>query len=511
VEGFNVARAAGKRTVQATESFDAAPPAKAAAKPAAAASQAPDVKSAPAAAKSPAPEQKKRAEDPPVVVAKKKILQRGAAGAQAPAQQSQAPTAPSGRHAPIPAGAGPSPRAEPFVPKQVPRPALVPSSQPVPPSFQQQQQTAFPSGPARPSAVTAIKGKLLRQICKLVALHSEKSDQAVARRKTAAETALASGTRSGHRAILHHVAEKYVELAEEEPTLDDQPLDVALLRAMDELSKTGIRSPWIPASLCRRLTSLHGALKQLPYYTNGALPSINMTDPNFALWKSSVESVEKMAAKEHAHNLPAANFADIKKAMANKSTSSETRTILMLLCLSGGRFGCIRQLVGGNVVLQGNGDMTILFESGKRAEMLKRKFAISTHCPQEWRQNLREFLDTIRPREPMFSPAISHGKHLSNTNAALRSARKDLTTRSTRRGALQQLSTVATPAEMLKYSGHTNLAMLNRYLNDGLGDTGSLEKGFLLGKALTLNVQEVRPKRAANGGRGGAPPDPLQA
>ncbi len=85
--------------------------------------------------------------------------------------------------------------------------------------------------------------------------------------------------------------------------------------------------------------------------------------------------------------------------------------------------------------------------------------------PGKYRKEFEDHLkEGIRSKRKWLFQQVQ-GNHIK---LALRRAHPDLEQRSLRRGAIQTLAaTGLSDEELLKYSGHTNVQMLRRYLNFG--------------------------------------------
>ena len=83
--------------------------------------------------------------------------------------------------------------------------------------------------------------------------------------------------------------------------------------------------------------------------------------------------------------------------------------------------------------------------------------------PAEYLREFEAYVESMRA-----SPYLFKGVTGAQIKVALRRANPLLEQRSLRRGALQAVAaTGVSDTEMLHYSGHTNVAMLRRYLNFG--------------------------------------------
>jgi hypothetical protein len=91
-----------------------------------------------------------------------------------------------------------------------------------------------------------------------------------------------------------------------------------------------------------------------------------------------------------------------------------------------------------------------------------------------WLQRLRDHLDTLKPSDYVVKPTAKYPTQDARLRAVLDALKRvdaNLTTRGTRRGALQAMAMGATTGEkvpletLMRYAGHLNPATTRRYLD----------------------------------------------
>ena len=274
--------------------------------------------------------------------------------------------------------------------------------------------------------------------------------------KDLANRALALSTVKAHKRMLRfltEIPEKYCQLN----------LDRAMEQYFLDVKAT---KRWLPTTMMVKMATAHGALRLLPLYAEGELP-VMMRES--VLWMSAMKGAAKMA-KQHPPTQPtAATWKEVEEAIS-KETNRAVRMALLLTWLTCGRGGDALLLKPSHVELTDRetkgGPMSVMSVSFWKGKTVKTRgsYTVFTQPPpekllEEW----QEYHRSVANESYLFK-----GVRGAQIKDALRRANPKLEQRSLRRGAIQALAaTGLKDDELLHYSGHTNVAMLRRYLNFG--------------------------------------------
>ena len=290
----------------------------------------------------------------------------------------------------------------------------------------------------QPPRVADLKGGFLTGI------HLRPHDQ-----RMLPHAALAKSTVLAHRRMLTHLSKLPKEL-------QHLPLGTALANYFNQQRATK-RLRW--STTMTKMATAHGALRLLPIYTGQ--PSVMMKE--CVVWMQSMKAVGKQAKQEVPNQATPASWILVEKAIESESESF-VRMALLLTWLTCGRGGDVLQLEPNCVEVQEEGLM-VHFRRGKT---VKTRGAYSIFTPLPPLRYRTEFMEHLRvavstKRKWLFEQV--QGNHVK---IALRRAHPKLEQRSLRRGSIQTLAASGlSDEELLKYSGHTNVQMLRRYLNFG--------------------------------------------
>ena len=303
----------------------------------------------------------------------------------------------------------------------------------IPPSLNVEQLFRLGRIPA-PDAPTGLTGAYLRQAV---------LRPAPAGLPEAAVEALVKSTRQQHRNQIKTVAGKL------DPSL---PLDVALVTALQDLAR---ERNWRQSTLKKNAATVQGALRILPLYHSGS-SVIQLRDS--PVWRLSMVTFQHRSKEELPNQPKAATWEQVRAAI--KKTTNDAQAIALLLgWLTAARLGCIRTLSKEHVKWDSKGT-SITFHIGKGARARGPYTVHAQPIPQEFRERWKKYFES---RETMLFPRHLTGSSLKN---ALRTVDATLEQRSIRRGALQTMAQNGASEEtLMRYSGHTQVATLRRYLN----------------------------------------------
>jgi integrase len=216
---------------------------------------------------------------------------------------------------------------------------------------------------------------------------------------------------------------------------------------------------WKWSTMVTKMASVQGALALLPLYSRNLPPILLKHSPE---WVQAMKGAGKKATQEIAKQAKPATWANIQEAM-RKEKSEKVKYAMLIAWLTCARVGCVLQLRREDVRETEQG-LAVQFRRGK--SVLVRKTAYTVHTakiPEEYRLPFQAFL--CKQKGFIFFHVKGH-----QVKTSLRRADTMLEQRSIRRGALQTLAKVGKMSleSMLAFSGHTNVKMLQRYLDFGM-------------------------------------------
>jgi len=262
--------------------------------------------------------------------------------------------------------------------------------------------------------------------------------------------ALAASTAQAHKRILR-------QLQALPKALQDLPLDKALTNHFSA-QKNAKKLKW--STLVTKMATAHGALRLLPVYTTNK-SSVMMKDS--VIWMQAMKGAAKECKQEVPNQAAAANWDMVTSAM-DKEPMQIRKLALLLTWLTCGRGGDVLKLEPNCVEVQETGLM-VHFRRGKTVKT-RGAYSIFTPMPPDlYKDMFVKHLEACMKEKKRWLFEGVQGSHIKE---ALRRANPKLEQRSLRRGAIQTLAaTNLSDEELLKYSGHTNVQMLRRYLNFG--------------------------------------------
>lgn len=259
----------------------------------------------------------------------------------------------------------------------------------------------------------------------------------------AAREALAKDTRRQHLMYLRMLAKELNP---------DQPLDRALVSALQRLAE---ERKWKQSTQMKAAAAVQGAFKILPlYFRNTA--SILLKD--FPVWRMSLVTFGHRAKQELPNQPKPATWDQVSKAIEECKNDAQAMALL-IGWLTASRLGCIRQLSKGDVKWSAQHTL-VRFTKGKGARIRGPYTVHAQPIPDQFRARWKDYADS---RHTALFPRHVTGKSLKD---ALRRIDPSLEQRSIRRGALQAMALCDVDEEtLMRYSGHTQVSTLRRYLN----------------------------------------------
>lgn len=255
-----------------------------------------------------------------------------------------------------------------------------------------------------------------------------------------------------------------------------QPLDEAITRCIKRIKE--VRG-WKWSTTLKAAASLQGALSMLPLYFNH-VGRIILT-PDSVLWSNTMRYLGQRAREEKPQQPKPATIAQMEKTVSlfESKNRPDIATAILLGWITASRLGCVLQLHKEDIVFNTNNSVSITFRRGKG---VKARGPYTVHAPQVPESLLNLLITYHNSRNTkMFSQAVKG----STLCMALRQVSPDLEQRSIRRGALQCMAKAGVTEEtLMRFSGHTQVSTLRRYLNWNAVNTKVAQEMQSAGEAL---------------------------
>lgn len=228
--------------------------------------------------------------------------------------------------------------------------------------------------------------------------------------------------------------------------------------------------------------ALQGAFKILPlYFTKTA--SVMLKD--FPVWRMSLVTFGHRSKQELPNQPKAATWEQVRQAIAACKNDAQAMALL-IGWLTASRLGCVRQLSKGDVKWSAKHTL-VRFAQGKGARIRGPYTVHAQPIPTEFQERWKNY---VEDRQTALFPRHVSGKSLKE---ALRHIDPSLEQRSIRRGALQAMAACGVDEEtLMRYSGHTQLSTLRRYLNWNAINAKVQKEMTEAGKALVKKLPSPR-------------------
>jgi hypothetical protein len=235
---------------------------------------------------------------------------------------------------------------------------------------------------------------------------------------------------------------------------EEDPLIETLIDAFEKLR---VIREWRWSTTLKRAASLQGALAILPLYFKGCVPIFLKQSPVWVKQLTHYSKKTKEEAPKQAKPTTADQMMEVIRLFRGKNNA--VAVALMLGWLTAARLGCVLQLQVEDVRISQQ-RFSVTFKRGKGVRLRGPYTVYSALLPQEWMEIWEEYRPTRTVK--MFSESVTGAK----LKEALRAVDSELEQRSIRRGALQTMAENGTSEEdLMRFSGHTQVATLRRYLN----------------------------------------------
>lgn len=239
--------------------------------------------------------------------------------------------------------------------------------------------------------------------------------------------------------------------------LKTAPLPDAILETISQLR---LSRNWKWSTTLKAAASTQGALSLLPLYKAGAIP---ITLTRYPVWRQGIRTFQR-ACKEEKPNQPTpATKHQILSIVGRYYTElkrPDIASVLLLGWLTAARLGCVLQLAREDVVFNHDSSVSVTFRRGKGVRVRGPYTVHATHLPEKLLTDLRAH---VEQRHTKLFPRHLTGDIL---RVAIKRFFPNLEQRSLRRGALQAMAAAGVSEEtLMRYSGHTRLQTLHRYLS----------------------------------------------
>lgn len=289
----------------------------------------------------------------------------------------------------------------------------------------------------------------------------------------AVTSALTAQTYRDHRRLLKLAASTI-----QKHKWQDLPLARAVLLSLQLLKGQG--KGWKCSTTMKYAASIQGACKILPVHFEGS-PVVVLND--FPEWRLGCRTLQMEAKEERPTQALPATWPMIQDAIG-KASSTTVKVAILLCWLTAARVGCVLQLAVGDITTSAAG-VSITFRHGKGVKARGPYTVHTVPIPKEYRKLWSQYLATRHTR--LFSLGLK-GSTIKDT---LRAAHPQLEQRSIRRGALQAMANNnASEETLMRFSGHTNVTTLRRYLNWNLVNSKVQKEMVEVGKNLVSRASK---------------------
>lgn len=236
----------------------------------------------------------------------------------------------------------------------------------------------------------------------------------------------------------------------------DKPLTQAIAETLHLLH---VKREWKWSTTLKAAASLQGAFSLLPLYFKNVGPITLTQSPD---WREVMRYLSHQCKEERPQQPVPASITQVLETVRlfSKEGKSEIAMALLVGWLTASRLGCILQLNAEDITFHSDSTISVTFRRGKG---VRARGPYTVHCtklPADLLQLIKTYVETRRIK--LFGRSTT-GTKLKD---ALRRVSPDLEQRSIRRGALQAMAQSGVSEEtLMRYSGHTRVETLRRYLN----------------------------------------------
>lgn len=234
------------------------------------------------------------------------------------------------------------------------------------------------------------------------------------------------------------------------------PLATAIIATIEFLKKD---RKWKCSTTLKAAASIQGAMSLLPLYKSGA-SAITLTKD--VVWKQAMKSLQRQCKEEKPTQPIAATAEQIRQITEPLFQEGKTATAVALILgwYTASRLGCVIQLEKEDIVCNSDRSLTVTFRRGKGVIARGPYTVHTTQLAEQDFHPMKTYLDSRD--KVIFTKATTTDR----LRTAIKAVFPHLEQRSLRRGALQAMAAAGVDeTTLMRYSGHTRLQTLHRYLN----------------------------------------------
>ena len=262
--------------------------------------------------------------------------------------------------------------------------------------------------------------------------------------------------------------------------------------ALELIRRHAVARRWKWSTTSKALTSLRGAVLNLPMYTNHHTGIDLGIHPE---WRAACTTARRYQREVPAQPPTPVTLSEVLEARRVLKQAPSAQLLLGMMWAFAARCGCVTQLNKEDIQLEEMTTTTtslrlvgvnITFRRGKGARFRGPYCSVGTLTPED-AELLRRRLQELRPPQRIFEKNGARERNL--VRSALREETPQAALPSLRKGAGQHMATIGVPlAHIQLLLGHSRLDTTRRYLGYGLRTTTDDEKtrksAALLHKAL---------------------------
>lgn len=237
--------------------------------------------------------------------------------------------------------------------------------------------------------------------------------------------------------------------------------------AIELVRRMALARKWRWSTISRTLQMIHGALINLPLYTN-ELEGIDLsTSPE---WRAACSAARRFEREEEPSPPPPATQEEVVQAYKHLASTPEAAVYLSMLWSFAARAGDIGSLHGRDVTIgQDRGDGTVgvalTMKRGKGARF-RGPYPLASTLRRQDAAVLHKLVAARKPDERVFANLDGIRTYV---RTALKRVNPHLTISSIRKGAARHLAQKKVPEEEIqRLTGHSRMDTLRRYLGYGL-------------------------------------------
>jgi len=232
--------------------------------------------------------------------------------------------------------------------------------------------------------------------------------------------------------------------------------------------REAVAAGWKPPTIDKELSTMAGALRDLPLYTSESQGILLRKDPE---WVSAVKAMKRLV-REHKTSPPdPVTWEQCQSAQQELNRKSPMAALFLAMAWSlAARSGDVASLRRQDVSLEtkpradGTYGLAIVQKYGKGTRF-RGTYAPASTLPRENALELQRLLNRRRPKQRLF---VDPETLKDQVRAALRMENRMAALPSIRKGAIRHLAKQGVPEEtIMRLTGHTRLETLHTYLGYG--------------------------------------------